>query len=87
MSKNYASPEVGPIEFDFEDSILPNAQAYMTLSRKDVLGIVNSAFAQLGADRRALVAVKREVLEAVVEGRLAEALRIAIVGAGQAGRD
>lgn len=84
MSKDYGEPGVTPIGFDFENSALSQNEAAMTLSRKDVLGIVHSAFDELGNQTERLITVKRDVLSEVSEGRLAHALRTAIVGAGKA---
>ncbi len=84
MSMNYETPGVLPIRYDFDNAPqLGRTEAYMTLSRKDVLGIVQSAFEELGPQTPELIAVKRNVLQEVAEGRLALALRTAIVGAGK----
>ena len=85
MSEGYGKPAIVPLRFDFENSRLTDAQAYLTLSRKDVLGIVQSAFDELGPQDTRLTEVKRDVLEHVSEGKLGLALRAAIVGAGKAG--
>lgn len=85
MSELYGKPAIVPIGFDFEDSFLTDTQAYMTLSRKDVLGIVQSAFDEIGPATDNLIDVRREVLADVAEGKLAHALRTAIVGAGKSG--
>lgn len=85
MTDDYRPPKLDNLGFDFENSILARAQAYLTLSRKDVLGIVQSAFEELGADDPELIAIKRQVLNDVGEGKLAHALRTAIVGAGRRG--
>ncbi|WP_017664573.1 hypothetical protein [Porphyrobacter sp. AAP82] len=82
MSENYGKPAILPVAFDFEKARLDRTEPYMTLSRKDVLGIVQSAFDEFGPASERLVAVKREVLAEVAEGKLAHALRTAIVGAG-----
>jgi hypothetical protein len=83
MDRDYGKANLTRLGFDFESSILARAEAYLTLSRKDVLGIVQSAFDELGADDPALVATKRDVLTEVSEGKLAHAVRTAIVGAGK----
>lgn len=85
MSDEYGKPAIVPIGFDFDNSCLGVAEASMTLSRKDVLGIVQSAFDDLGPMSEQFIAVKRDVLGEVSEGKLAQALRTAIVGAGKAG--
>ncbi len=85
MTDDYRPPKLDNLGFDFENSILARAQAYLTLSRKDVLGIVQSAFSELGADDPELIAIKRQVLNDVGEGKLAPALRTAIIGAGRRG--
>ncbi|RNJ62443.1 MAG: hypothetical protein EDM03_13440 [Porphyrobacter sp. IPPAS B-1204] len=73
------------IVYDFDNAPhLTQTDAYMTLSRKDVLGIVQSAFDELGPDHPEFIAIKREVLAQVSDGKLAHALRAAIIGAGQA---
>ena len=74
------------LNFDFEQSLLARCDAYLTLSRKDVLGIVQSAFDELGGNDPDLVMIKQQVLEEVAEGKLAHALRTAMIGAGQWGR-
>lgn len=84
MSTGYGKANLTRLGFDFEKSILARTQPYLTLSRKDVLGIVQSAFDELGADDPELIAIKRDVLSEVSEGKLAHALRTAIVGAGKA---
>ncbi len=84
MSEKYGEPAIVPVTFDFENANLTDAQSCMTLSRKDVLGIVQSAFDELGPATERLVEVKREVLRDVAEGRLAHALCAAIIGAGKA---
>lgn len=78
MSEEYGKPAIQPIALDFAHSHAP-------ASGKDVLGIVQSAFDELGPATDRLIEVKREVLAEVSEGRLAHALRKAIVGAGKAG--
>lgn len=83
MAKEYGKPVVRPIRFDFDVAPLVQAEAYMTLSRKDVLGIVQSAYDELGSQNPALVAIKRDVLSEVSEGKLAKALHTAILGAGK----
>lgn len=84
MSKDYSKGSLTLLGFDFDGSVLSRADAYLTLSRKDVLGIVQSACEELGADDPELIAIKRKVLAEVGEGKLAHALRTAIVGAGKA---
>ncbi len=84
MSRGYDKGNLTRLGFDFDDSILARADAYITLSRKDVLGIVQSAYDELGADDPELIAIKRQVLAEVCEGKLAHALRTAIIGAGKA---
>ncbi len=86
MSEEYGEPNLAPIAFDFEKAGLAHDRTSITLSGKDVLGIVQSALAELGPADDRIIAVKREVLEQVSEGRLAEALCTAIVGAGRASR-
>lgn len=86
MSKDYQKPKLVPVSFDFENAApLAHTQPYMTLSRMDVLGIVQSAYDELGASDSGLIAAKRDVLGEVADGQLALALRTAIVGAGKAG--
>ena len=85
MSRDYRKSNLTRLGFDFEKSILAPAEAYLTLSRKDVLGIVQSAYDELGTDDPELIAIKRQVLAEVGEGKLAHALRSAIVGAGRRG--
>ncbi len=85
MSQQYGKPAIVPVGFDFESARLTDAQAYVTLSRSDVLGIVQSAFEAIGPASQSTIAVKHEVLDTVAEGRLADALRTAIIGAGKAG--
>ncbi|WP_285711373.1 hypothetical protein [Erythrobacter oryzae] len=84
MSDEYAKPAITPIAFDFDTARLAPDQTAITLSRKDVLGIVQSAFEELGPASEKLIAVKREVLAEVADGRPAHALRTAIVGAARA---
>lgn len=83
MSEEYGNPAIAPVDFDFDNARLAPSQVSMTISRKDVLGIVQSAFSELGPVDERMIAVKREVLDEVAEGRLASALRTAIVGAGR----
>lgn len=83
MSDEYGKPAITPIAFDFEKARLAPDAASMTLSGKDVLGIVQSAFEELGPTSEGLIEVKREVLAEVAEGRPAHALRTAIMGAGK----
>lgn len=85
MSNDYGKPAITPIVFDFDKARLAPDQAVFTLSRKDVLGIVQSAFEELGPERATMVAIKRDVLAEVANGRPAHALRAAIIGAGKAG--
>jgi hypothetical protein len=83
MSDEYGKPAITLIAFDFEKARLASDAAHMPLSGKDVLGIVQSAFEELGLTSGRLIEVKREVLAEVAEGRPAHALRTAIVGAGK----
>jgi hypothetical protein len=84
MSEEYGKPTLAQIWFDFDNAHLTPADAHLALSRTDVLGIVQSAFEEFGPATERLVDVKREVLNEVADGRLAHALRAAIVGAGKA---
>ena len=83
MTDDYRSPRLDRLSFDFENSVLTRADAYLTLSRKDVLGIVQASFEELGSDDPVLIVAKQDVLEEVAQGKLAHALRTAIIGAGQ----
>ncbi|MCZ8370242.1 MAG: hypothetical protein O9293_09805 [Porphyrobacter sp.] len=85
MSEEYCKPVIDSLAFDFDDVRLAPHQNSIALSGKDVLGIVQSALDELGAPTEEVIAVKREVLGQVSEGKLAQALRTAIVGAGKAG--
>jgi hypothetical protein len=82
---DYRPPVSSQLAYDFDGAppIEPGRALY--LSHKDVLGLVQSALEELGSRDPALIALKRAVFEEVVDGRLAEALRTAIVGAGRAG--
>lgn len=82
---DYRKPGIVPIRFNFDGPDWDERQ-YITLSGKDVLGIVQAAFEELGPQSPELIAIKREVLKEVSEGKLAHALRAAIVGAGKSGR-
>jgi hypothetical protein len=84
MSEEYGKPAIAPLAFDFENADFAGAQTHLPVSGKDVLGIVQSAFEELGAANEGLIAVKRQVLAEVAEGRIAHALRTAIIGAGKA---
>ena len=84
MSEEYEKPALVSVAFDFENVRLAPGENTMALARKDVLGIVQSAFDELGPVNERIVTVKREVLAEVAEGKLAHALRTAIVGAGKA---
>ena len=83
MKQDYVPTRLMLIDFEFEHAILRDCDPYLTLSRKDVLGIVQSAFAELDDTDPQLIAIKQQVLEEVSEGKLAHALRTAIIGAGQ----
>lgn len=83
MSEEYANPAFAPIAFDFENSKLNSDQNGIVFSGKDVLGIVQAAFDEIGPLDGAMIAIKREVLAEVAAGRLAHALRTAIVGAAR----
>jgi hypothetical protein len=84
---NYEQPGLRSLTYDFDNApLLDRTEAYMTLSRKDVLGIVQSAFDEIGLQGSDLNAIKQAVLQDVAEGKLAHALRTAIVGAGKARR-
>ena len=84
MPEEYREPSIAPIWFDFDNAQLAPAEDHMALSRTDTLGIVLSAFSELAPAAERLNEVKREVLAEVSEGKLAHALRTAIVGAGKA---
>jgi len=83
MAEEYDRRGLEPITFDFAGSRSTDGSC-LTLSQRDVLAIVQSAFDELGAKVPALIAVKRDVLDEVAKGRLADALRLAIIGAGRA---
>ena len=84
MSRDYGKASLTRLGFEFEDPAVCEGEDCLTLSHKDVLGIVQSAYDELGADDPELIAIKHHVLIEVSEGRLAHALRAAIVGAGRA---
>jgi hypothetical protein len=85
MPEEYGKPVIAPLAFDFDSARLAEDQHSIALSGKDVLGIVHAALEEFGPATEDIIAVKREVLGEVSEGRLADALRTAIVGAGKAG--
>lgn len=85
MSEEYGAPAIQPIGFDFETARLAPSQTHLPLSRIDVLGIVQAAFEEFGPATEKIIAVKSEVLNEVSDGKLAQALRTAIVGAGKSG--
>ncbi|WP_086738799.1 hypothetical protein [Erythrobacter colymbi] len=85
MSEEYAKPAIAPVAFDFDGSRLEAGQNTIGLSSMDVLGIVQSAFNEIGPANEQIVAIKRAVMDEVSEGKLAHALRTAIVGAAKAG--
>lgn len=82
MTEEYRKSLLTRLGFDFDGAILARCDAYLTLSRKDVMGIVQSAFDEIGADDPDLIVVKAQVLNEVAEGKLAHAIRSAIIGAG-----
>lgn len=82
MRERYTGPALVSVGFDFETCQV-ESQTHLHLSSKDVLGIVQSAFGELGSHDLALTEVKREVLDQVADGRLAKALHTAIIGAGK----
>jgi hypothetical protein len=84
MSDEYRKPVIAPLAFDFDNSQLTADQDSIALSGKDVLCIVHAALEEFGGATEEMIAVKREVLGQVSEGKLAQALRTAIVGAGKA---
>jgi len=81
MPDEYRKTVLNPLGYDFEESILERCDPYLTLSRNDVLAIVQSAFEVLGDNDPHLIAIKQQVLTDVAEGKLAHALRTAITGA------
>ncbi len=83
MSNHYGKAAIAPVNFDFEASRRGGAVAQLNLTQKDVLGIVQSAFDDIASKDPALIAVMCDVLDEVSEGMLADALRLAIVGAGK----
>ncbi len=83
MTDDYRSPRLYRLGFDFENSVLTEGDTALRLSRKDVLGIVQVSYEELGSDDPALIVAKQDVLEEVAQGKLAHALRTAIIGAGQ----
>lgn len=85
MPEKYDKPSVRAIGFDFEAARIAQSETCLTLTHKDVLGIVQSALDELGPHSPELIAIKREVFAEVADGKLAHALRIAIVEAGRLG--
>ena len=83
MTDDYRSPRLDRLGFDFENSVLTEGDTALRLSRKHVLGIVQASYEELGSDDPALIVAKQDVLEEVAQGKLAHALRTAIIGAGQ----
>jgi hypothetical protein len=86
VTDDYRKSALSRLDFDFEGSHLARHDAYLTLSRKDVLGIVQSALDELGWDETDVTAVKKQVFEEVADGALAQALRTAIIGVATMGR-
>ena len=86
MSNHYDGLRVTPVGFDFGAGDSVDLNGAVTLTGMDVLGIIQAAFDDLGANSPLLVAVKRDVLDLVADGNYAHALRAAIVGAGTASR-
>jgi hypothetical protein len=83
---DYRSPISCQLAYDFENApIIPPGQC-LSLSHKEVLAIVQSALDELGPPDAARLTLKRRVFEEVAEGRLAQALRTAILGANSARR-
>ena len=82
MSQEYRKASITRHGFDFDSRVLMPGEVFLTLSHTGVLGVVQSAFDALDADDPALLAVKARVMQEVAEGRLADALRSANIGAG-----
>jgi hypothetical protein len=83
MSESYEAPLLAPLAFDFERARLAPGETSISLTGRDVLAIVEVALAGTGKQGSQITALKREVLDAVAEGRLAEALRNSIIGAAK----
>lgn len=86
MPNHYDRQGAKPVEFDFEAGGRAGRDGALSLTGMDVLGIIQSAFDDLGAQNAQIIAVKREVLDLVADGQYAHAVRAAIVGAGKACR-
>ena len=83
MPSEYRKPRLSPLSFNFHDQPASDPGTAITLSPMDVLGIVHAAFEAIDPDDPGLRIAKFKVLEEVATGRLAHALRDAIVAAGQ----
>lgn len=83
MALPYGKPGIQALGYDPDANILNSDETHICLSRKDVLGIVERAFAEIGGDLSTKVQVKLEVLELVSDGKLAHALLTAIAGAAK----
>jgi hypothetical protein len=83
MPEDYRQPSVSEIGFDLDAAQLAHSEKCLMLSHQDVLGIVQSALRELGPQSPELIAIKRDVLAEVADGKLANALRTAIIGAGK----
>lgn len=82
MTQIYQKPSVYPIGFEFGVVQLGQSESSISLSPLDILGIVQSAFDELEPQSPEFNAIKLQVLTEVADGKLALALKTAIVGAG-----
>lgn len=83
MTQDYRKQRLDRLGFEFEDAVTAKLDAHLTLSHKEVLGIVQASYDALGADDPQLIAAKRAVFEEVAQGKLARAIRTAIIAAGK----
>lgn len=86
MKQQYCKPLITVFSNGLGRHLKDVADSGQPLSHRDILGLVQDAFAEINGDLQATIAVKRQVLEHVSEGNFARAMRAAIVGASQVAR-
>lgn len=79
----YHKPQMGVFRYCPETTQHGSGDLHLSLSYKEILGLVEDAFAEIRGDLPTKIEIKRQVLDHLSENNLALALYAAIVGASK----
>lgn len=83
MKQQYKKPQITVFSNDIGGQLTDSANSGSCLTYRDILSLVEDAFAEINGNLPATIEIKHQVLKHVSKNNFALALRTAIVGASK----